>query len=106
MAELIGAIICSILAAACIIVCVLQFKEKGFLFNNAYIWASKQEREKMDKKPHYRQSAIVFALLSSIFVCGAIECIIKTGWLCWIAGVLCVVVLIYAIASSVRSATK
>ena len=33
---------------------VRSFMEKGVLFNNAYIYASKQEREKMNKKPHYR----------------------------------------------------
>ncbi len=101
MAELIGTVICSIFAAACIIICVSQFKEKGFLFNNAYIWASKQEREKMDKKPHYRQSGIVFAFLSAIFICDAIECVLKTGWLVWIVGALVAAVLIYAIVSSV-----
>lgn len=37
-----------------------QFNEKGFLFNNAYIFASKQERETMNKKPHYKQSGICF----------------------------------------------
>ena len=47
---------------------VRSFMEKGFLFNNAYIYASKQERAKMNKKPHYRQSAIVFLLLGLIFL--------------------------------------
>ena len=45
---------------------VRSFMEKGFLFNNAYIYASKQEREKMNKKPHYRQSAIVFLLIGLV----------------------------------------
>ncbi|EFF68226.1 hypothetical protein BUTYVIB_01494 [Eshraghiella crossota DSM 2876] len=30
------------------------------MFNNAYIFASKQERETMNKKPHYKQSGICF----------------------------------------------
>ncbi len=31
------------------IISYLQFKEKGYLFNNAYIWASQEERKHMDK---------------------------------------------------------
>ena len=45
------------------VISFLSFKEKGFLFNNAYIYASKSERERMDKRPYYRQSAIVFLLI-------------------------------------------
>jgi len=106
MAETICAIVCGVLAIVSAIISIRSFMEKGFLFNNAYIWASKQEREKMDKKPHYRQSAIAFAIITAVFVCMALECVLLTGWL-WIAvGVLSVSVLVYAIASSVKSTTK
>ena len=66
MTEIVCAIICGILALIALVISVRSFKEKGFLFNNAYIWASKQEREQMNKKPHYRQSAIAFALIAAI----------------------------------------
>lgn len=102
MAELIWAIISGILAVACLIISIMQFKEKGFLFNNAYIWASKQEREKMDKKPHYRQSAIVFSMCAALFLCMAFECVFLTGWLWLIEGALAIVLLVYAISSSVK----
>ena len=46
---------------------VLHFAEKGFLFNNAYIFASPEKRRTMNKKPYYRQSAIVLFLLSLVF---------------------------------------
>lgn len=101
-----GTIICSILAVVCIIISILQFKEKGFLFNNAFIWASEQERETMDKKPYYRQSGIVFAFLSSVFVCIGIECTARTGWLWWMIGALLALVLIYAVVSSIREDVK
>ncbi|MBQ7009494.1 MAG: DUF3784 domain-containing protein, partial [Ruminococcus sp.] len=39
---------------------------------NAYIWASKQERESMNKKTYYRQSAVIFLLLSLIFLLNGI----------------------------------
>lgn len=55
MGNIIGAVILGIVAIVCFIFGYLQFHEKGFLFNNAYIYAAKQERETMDKKPHYQQ---------------------------------------------------
>lgn len=85
---------------------VFQFKEKGVLLNNAYFYASKQEREKMDKKPHYRQSGIVFAFISAIFFCIAAECILKTGWLWWVISALVAAVLVYAVVSSVKEQSK
>ncbi len=104
--EVAVVIVVLLLSIACAVISVFQFKEKGVLFNNAYLFASKQEQETMDKKPHYRQSGIVFAFLSSIFLCIAAECVLKTGWLWWIEGALCIVVLAYAITSSVKTIRK
>ena len=80
----------------------MQFKEKGFLFNNAYIWAAKQERETMNKEPHYRQSGIAFALCALIFIFMALECVLLTSWLWLIVGAITVAVLVYAVASSIK----
>ena len=73
MGNIIGAIILGVIAIACFIFSYLQFQEKGFLFNNAYIYASKQERETMDKKPHYKQSGIVFVFIGIIFFIKALH---------------------------------
>lgn len=102
MAELIWASICGVLAIVCLIISVMSFKEKGFLFNNAYIWASKQEREKLDKKPHYRQSAIAFGLCAALFAFMALECILLTDWLWLIVGLFAVALLVFVVASSQR----
>ncbi len=97
MTELIWSIISGILGLACAIISIFQFKEKGYLFNNAYIWASKEERDRMDKRPHYRQSGIVFALISVLCFVMAIECILLTNWLWLAVGALSVAVLVYSI---------
>lgn len=47
MENIIGAVVLGIVAIVCFVFGYLQFHEKGFLFNNAYIYASKQERETM-----------------------------------------------------------
>ena len=67
-AEWITASLVFIIAAILAVVSIRSFQNKGFLFNNAYIYASKEERGKMDKKPYYRQSAIVFCILCAVFL--------------------------------------
>ena len=100
MGNIIGAIILGVIAIACFVFSYLQFQEKGFLFNNAYIYASKQERETMDKKPHYKQSGIVFVFIGIIFLINAIDTILQTGWLNFFVIGIAVIAIVYAIVSS------
>ena len=55
MTEILTAAIPFVMSAAALIISIRSFLEKGFLLNNAYIYASKQEKMRMDKSPHYRQ---------------------------------------------------
>ena len=80
---------------------VRSFTEKGFLFNNAYIYASKQEREKMNKKPYYRQSAIVFLLLGIVFLLLALAVLLEVYWIYFVGVSVVIITLIYAIVSSI-----
>lgn len=106
MKEMIWAMVCGVFAVPCLIISVMSFREKGFLFNNAYIWASEEERERLDKKPYYRQSAIAFALCAAIFAVMALECVLLTGWLWLVVGALTVAVLVYSIASAAKTTAK
>ena len=101
MGNIVGAIIVGVIAVICFIFSYLQFNEKGFLFNNAYIYASKQERKNMDKKPHYKQSGIIFASIGIIFLIDAIDIILQTGWLLYLVIGVAIVAIVYAIVSSV-----
>lgn len=101
MGKIIGVIILGIVAIACFVFSYLQFHEKGFLFNNAYIYASKQERKTMDKKLHYKQSGIVFVFIGIIFLMNAIDIIFQTGWLIFFVIGIAIIAIVYAIASSV-----
>ena len=98
---IVGAIILFIISALAFIMSVLSFIEKGFLFNNAYIYASKQERRSMNKRPHYRQSAIVFLLIGIIFLLNGFNLLFKTDWIFYIIITIVIFSLIYAIISSV-----
>ncbi len=106
MGNIVGAIISGIVAIVCLVISYLQFNEKGFLFNNAYIYASKQEREAMDKKPHYKQSGIVFLMIGIIFLINVAEMILETGWLFYLVIVVAIIVIAYAIISSVAIARR
>ena len=80
----------------------LQFKEKGFPLNNLYLYAPKEEREKMNKKLYYRQSAIVFTILGIFFMLMAVASIIKTDWIFYAVGIGTILLLIYAVVSSAK----
>ena len=101
MGEIVGASILFLVSIAAFIISILSFMEKGFLFNNAYLYADKQEREKMNKKPHYRQSAIVFLAFGLVFFLNGINVFFQTNWIFFITAAIVIITLIYAIISSV-----
>lgn len=106
MKEIVVAIILFIISIGAFIISIRSFKEKGFLFNNAYLYASKQERNNMDKKPYYRQSAIAFLLIGIIFLLNTIDVILNSGWISNIVVVTIIITIIYAIISSIIIDTK
>lgn len=106
MGEFILAGIVFVISIAMFVICFRSFKEKGFLFNNAYLYASKEERETMDRKPHYKQSAIVFLMLGIVFLLIAAEIILETGWLFYVEMLCIAIVLIYAVVSSIKMSRK
>ena len=69
---------------------------------NAYIYASKEERGKMDKKPYYRQSAIVFCILCAVFLVIGLSLLLHKDKLFLLEIPLIVGVIIYAIVSTVQ----
>ena len=99
--SIVGAIVLYALALACFVLSCMHFLQKGFLFNNAYIYASKQERESMNKKPHYRQSAIVLLLIGLIFLLNGFNILFRTDWIFYVIIAIVIFAIIYAIASSI-----
>ena len=94
------------LAVVLFIMSFFQFREKGFLFNNAYIWASKKEREEMDKdkktkSPHYHQSGFVFLLLGISFALYSLYLFLNIYWIFILYIILIIATIIYAILSSI-----
>lgn len=98
--ELIIAIIAFVFTGTSALISFRQLAEKGFLFNNAYIYATKEERARMDKKPYYRQSAIVFCLVSAVFLVMGVSIILQNGKVQLLEIPLIIGALTYAIISS------
>lgn len=104
--EIITFVIYLLIACGALVVGYFQFKEKGILLNNAYIYATKEARKTMNKKPHYRQSAIVFFQIGIIFLFMAIEMLLHTGWIFGIVIGLMILLMIYAIVSAIMIQKK
>lgn len=106
MSNIIIAIVLFIVSLGAFLVSVRSFMQKGFMFNNAYIYATKEERENMNKRPYYRQTAITFLLIGIIFLLLGIDVLIKISWLSYVTIMLAVVTLIYSIVSTVKIERK
>lgn len=95
------------LAMGAFVISYLQFQEKGYLLNNAYLWASKEERRRMDeeparKRPHYRQSGFVFLFLAFGFLALAIYSATDWVWPYMVFWAFMAIAAIYAVISSIQ----
>lgn len=99
---LITAIAVFLLAGALFFLGVRQLLERGVLLNNAWLYATKEEREKLNKKPYYRQSGIVFCLLGLLFTVIGLYALLQSSGLLWLEAALAVGTVAYAILSTVQ----
>ncbi len=106
MKEIIISMIPFSIAVFSLVMSIRSFMEKGFLFNNAYIYATKTQREAMNKKPYYRQSAVVFLMICIMFLLIGIDILFLVGWMIYITIPIAVITVIYAIASSIAIEKK
>ena len=105
--QIIAGIIFLLLSIGTFVISFLQFKEKGFLFNNAYVWASPEERKRMDenkasKKSHYRQSGFVFMFIGIFCLIYAGYMITGRMWLLVPFWIFVIITLVYAVVSSIQ----
>ncbi|WP_162300644.1 DUF3784 domain-containing protein [Anaerosacchariphilus polymeriproducens] len=93
--------ICISIAVVIYILSYIQFREKGMLLNNAYLYSSKDERMKMDKKPYYRQSGTVFSLIGTTLLLNAIQIVTEWRWIFYLVIMVIVTTIFYTIVSSI-----
>ncbi len=109
MVAKILAVLMFIAGVLCAVASIRAFMEKGYLFNNKYIYASKQQREQMtdeEKKPYYRQTAITFLLLSVMWLFNGLYVLTKSGAFLTVATVVVFVMFFYVIASYIKMCDK
>ena len=99
--ELIASVIVFAIAGVFLLFSIRSFFERGFLLNNAYLYASKEERKTMNKKPYYKQSAVIFCILSAVFLVIGLSLLFQNDKIVLLEVPLIVGVIIYAIASTV-----
>ena len=99
--EIVLAIILFVIAGVLLLFAIRSFLERGFLLNNAYIYATKEERQTMEKKQYYRQSAVVFCVLSVVFVIIGLSVLFRNGNIALLVIPLAVAAIIYAVVSTV-----
>lgn len=106
MMRIIVGIVVLILSIVSFVISIRSFMQKGFLLNNAFIYATKEEREKMDKKPYYRQTAIVFMLIGIIFLLNGLQLLLKKSQLMYAVLFVTILTVVYAIVSTVKIERK
>ncbi|MBR1422843.1 MAG: DUF3784 domain-containing protein [Ruminococcus sp.] len=100
--ELIILIFVFMIAGTLFVISIRSFKNRGFLFNNAYLYASKEERDTMDKKPYYKQTAIVCLILCFVFTIIGVSILLQNSKINLIEIPFFAGIFIYAIVSSNR----
>ena len=95
------------LAIGAFVISSLQFKGKGYLFNNAYFWASQEDRKQMNqnkegKQPYYRQSGFAFVFIGLILLIFALYIVTEWMWMYIVLWVSVIIAVVYAVGSSVQ----
>lgn len=106
MNETVVAAVLILLSALLLFLSIRSFREKGPLLNNAWLYASPKERETMNRKPHYRQSAVVFLLLGIVFLLNALAVLFRISWLSSIAAIVILLTVVFAVASAIAIAKQ
>jgi len=91
----------------CFRIAYRQYREKGFIFTNTWLFASETERANMDiriKKAEYRVGRNVFFLLGLMFIVCAAYFQLWLSWISYIIFALMGLVVIYALYQWVANA--
>lgn len=89
-----------IIGGVCLLIAILQLLEKGFPIHSAYIFNSKIGQQTMDKKPYFRQSGIVFAMIAGVFIAMGLDIIYDSGIFVLVQLLLIVGGIAYAVIST------
>ncbi|MBP5661722.1 MAG: DUF3784 domain-containing protein [Clostridia bacterium] len=104
--EWVAVVLVFTLAGLALFLGIRSLTERGVLLNNGYLYASKEERKTMNKKPYYRQSGIVFCMLSAVFTVVGLSVVFDNRKLLLVEIPLFAGLILYAVISSIRINAK
>lgn len=103
LGEIISAIVTGIIAFSLFIYISFTIRGKGPILSNTYLFASKEERKRMDVKAEYHLVTVVFGLLATVFLLITVYIITSMIWLQGIAIALCAYLVVYVIVQSIKT---
>ena len=95
-----------VMAVVSLIFSVLGFMGKDIILDDAYIKASKEEREKMDKKAYRLQGSIIFLFLFAITLCNILRAVLHIASFTYAAWVIAAAGIAYAFISHYKLKKK
>ena len=95
-----------VMAVVSLIFSVLGFMGKDMILDNAYIKASEEEREKMDKKAYRLQGSIIFLFLFAITLCNILRAVLHIASFTYAAFVIAIIGIAYAFISHYKLKKK
>ena len=103
--QIVMGVILSLAAAGLALLGVRHLRCRGKLFNNGWLYATRQQREQMSparRAAYYRQSGTVFCLLAGVFAFISLAALTEWHWPYAVEALLLVVAVVYAVRSTVR----
>ena len=88
------------------ILAIRSFQQKGTLLSNAYLFATPEQREKMDKKSEYRFVGIIMLSLSTLFLLLTISIAYRINWIFAVVILGSIALAVYAIVHDIRKQMK
>lgn len=88
-----------VMAIVSLTLSILGFMGKDMILDDTYIKASKEEREKMDKKAYRLQGAIIFLFLFFITMCNILRVVLQMASFTYAVFVIAAIGIAYAIIS-------
>ncbi len=103
---MLGLVFLIFLTVTSLVFSILAFLGKDIMLDDAYLKASEEERNTMDKKAYRIQAAVVFLFIAIISACNALRAILHMPLFTYLAGALGIVGIIYAIISHYKIKKK
>lgn len=104
--QVVSAIIIGLISVSSLSYSYYTSKEKGPILSNTYLFATAEERKKIDISAEYHLVTVVFRILAIVFFLLTIQILTLWSWLYYIIGVLVFVLIIYVIKETIKSEKK